>query len=54
MTSDEATEYFKLHTDFRHTASWRNIQKSSTDTLIEMAEKSISAQNCYYCFEEYC
>ena len=50
MTSDEATEYFKLHTeaDIRHAASWRNIlEKSSTDydKLIEIAEKSISAQN---------
>ena len=36
MTSDEATEYFKLHTeaDVRHAASWRNIlEKSSTDYL---------------------
>jgi pyrroloquinoline-quinone synthase len=34
MTSDEATEYFKLHTeaDIRHAASWRNIlEKSSID-----------------------
>ena len=61
MTSDEATEYFKLHTetDVRHAASWRNIlEKSSTDydKLIEIAEKSISAQNLLLdsCFEEYC
>ena len=61
MTSDEATEYFKLHTeaDIRHAASWRNIlEKSSTDydKLIEIAEKSISAQNLLLdsCFEEYC
>lgn len=61
MTSDEATEYFKLHTeaDVRHAASWRNIlEKSSTDydKLIEVAEKSISAQNLLLdsCFEEYC
>jgi pyrroloquinoline-quinone synthase len=61
MTSDEATEYFKLHTeaDIRHAASWRNIlEKSSTDygKLIEVAEKSISAQNLLLdsCFEEYC
>ncbi|MEK0346223.1 MAG: iron-containing redox enzyme family protein, partial [Nitrosopumilus sp.] len=50
MTSDEATEYFKLHTeaDIRHTISWRNIlKKSSTDSnnLFEIADKSISAQN---------
>jgi len=61
MTSDEATEYFKLHTeaDIRHAASWKNIlEKSSTDydKLIEIAEKSISAQNLLLdsCFEEYC
>ncbi|WP_428324819.1 TenA family transcriptional regulator [Nitrosopumilus sp.] len=61
MTSDEATEYFKLHTeaDIRHAASWRNVlEKSSTDydKLIEIAEKSISAQNLLLdsCFEEYC
>ena len=37
MTSNEATEYFKLHTeaDIRHAASWRNIlEKSSTDQTI--------------------
>ncbi len=61
MTSNEATEYFKLHTeaDIRHTASWRNIlEKSSTDTnnLLEIADRSISAQNLLLdsCYEEYC
>ena len=61
MTSDEATEYFKLHTeaDIRHTTSWRNIlEKSSTDSnnLLELADKSISAQNLLLdsCYEEYC
>ncbi len=61
MTNDEATEYFKLHTeaDIRHAASWRNIlEKSSTDSnnLLEIAEKSISAQNLLLdsCYEEYC
>ncbi|HJJ23151.1 MAG TPA: iron-containing redox enzyme family protein [Nitrosopumilus sp.] len=61
MTSDEATEYFKLHTeaDIRHAASWRNIlEKSSTDSnnLLEIADKSISAQNLLLdsCYEEYC
>ncbi len=61
MTSDEATEYFKLHTeaDIRHTASWRHIlEKSSTDSnnLLEIADKSISAQNLLLdsCYEEYC
>ena len=61
MTNNEATEYFKLHTeaDIRHAASWRNIlDKSSIDSdkLIEIADKSISAQNLLLdsCFEEYC
>ena len=61
MTSHEATEYFKLHTeaDIRHAASWRNIlEKSSTDSnnLIEIADKSISAQNLLLdsCYEAYC
>ncbi|QLH04142.1 pyrroloquinoline quinone biosynthesis protein PqqC [Nitrosopumilus oxyclinae] len=61
MTSNEATEYFKLHTeaDVRHAASWRNIlERSSIDSsvLIEIADKSISAQNLLLdsCYEEYC
>ena len=61
ITSHEATEYFKLHTeaDIRHTASWRNIlEKSSTDSnnLLEIADRSISAQNLLLdsCYEEYC
>ena len=61
ITNDNATEYFKLHTeaDIRHTASWRNIlEKSNADTsnLIEIAEKSVSAQNLLLdsCYEEYC
>ena len=61
MTSNEATEYFKLHTeaDIRHAASWRNIlEKSSANTsnLIEIADKSLSAQNLLLdsCYEEYC
>ena len=61
LTSNDATEYFKLHTeaDIRHAASWRNIlEKSSTasNNLIEIADKSISAQNLLLdsCYEEYC
>ena len=61
MSSHEATEYFKLHTeaDIRHAASWRNIlEKTTTDSnnLIEIADKSISAQNLLLdsCFDEYC
>jgi len=61
MTSEEATEYFELHTeaDIRHAASWRNILQESTvdsDKLIEIADKSLTAQNLLLdsCFEEYC
>ena len=61
MTSNEATEYFKLHTeaDIRHAALWRNIlEKSSTDSnnLLEIADRSISAQNLLLdsCYDEYC
>jgi pyrroloquinoline-quinone synthase len=61
MSNEEATEYFKLHTeaDIRHAASWRNIlEKTSTDSdnLIQIADKSISAQNLLLdsCYEAYC
>ena len=61
LTSEQAIEYFKLHTeaDIRHAASWRNILESSTtseDQLIEVADKSISAQNLLLdsCYEAYC
>ena len=61
LTNDEATEYFKLHTeaDIRHAASWKNIlETSSTDQsdLIKIADRSISAQNLLLdsCYEEYC
>lgn len=61
MSNEEATEYFKLHTeaDIRHAASWRNIlEKTSTDSdnLIQIADKSISAQNMLLdsCYEAYC
>ena len=61
LTSEQATEYFKLHTeaDIRHAASWRNIlenTKSDPEKLIEIADKSISAQNLLLdsCYEAYC
>ncbi len=61
MSSEDATEYFKLHTeaDIRHAAAWRNIlETNSTDTndLIQIADKSISAQNLLLdsCYEAYC
>jgi pyrroloquinoline-quinone synthase len=61
ISNEEATEYFKLHTeaDIRHAASWKNIlEKTSTDSdnLIQIADKSISAQNLLLdsCYEAYC
>jgi len=61
MSNDDATEYFKLHTeaDIRHAAAWQNIldkATTSTDDLIQIAEQSISAQNLLLdiCYEEYC
>jgi len=61
ISNEEATEYFKLHTeaDIRHAASWRIIlEKTSTDSnnLIQIADKSISAQNLLLdsCYEAYC
>ncbi len=61
ISNEEATEYFKLHTeaDIRHAASWKNIlEKTSTDSdnLIRIADKSISAQNLLLdsCYEAYC
>jgi len=61
LSNDAATEYFKLHTeaDIRHAASWKNIlEKTSTDSdnLIQIADKSISAQNMLLdsCYEAYC
>ena len=61
MSNDDATEYFKLHTeaDIRHAAAWRNILETSstnTEDLIQIADKSISAQNLLLdsCYEAYC
>ncbi|HUU48701.1 MAG TPA: iron-containing redox enzyme family protein [Nitrosopumilaceae archaeon] len=61
MSNDNATEYFKLHTeaDIRHAAAWQNIletSSTSTDDLMQIAEQSISAQNLLLdsCYEEYC
>ncbi len=60
ITSDEATEYFKQHTeaDIRHGASWRKILENSTqhEKMIEIADQSISAQNVLLdsCYEAYC
>lgn len=61
MVSNEATEYFKLHTeaDIRHAASWQNIlEQTSSDSnnLLQIADRSISAQNLLLdsCYEAYC
>ena len=61
ISSEQATEYFRLHTeaDIRHAASWRKaIENSSSknEELLGIAEKSISAQNMLLdsCYEAYC
>ena len=61
ISSEDATEYFKLHTeaDIRHAAAWRHILENAStdkDNLIEIADKSISAQNLLLdsCYEKYC
>ena len=61
ISSEEATEYFKLHTeaDIRHAATWRKILEESSqnpDELIQIADISISAQNLLLdsCYEAYC
>jgi pyrroloquinoline-quinone synthase len=57
ISSEQATEYFKLHTeaDIRHAAAWRKALEQTSSKkvkLFEIAEKSISAQkmlldSCY-------
>ena len=61
ITSENATEYFKQHTeaDIRHAASWQKIIEQSSgydNDIIHTAKKSISSQNLLLdsCFEEYC
>jgi pyrroloquinoline-quinone synthase len=61
ISSEEATEYFKLHTeaDIRHAASWKKaleLSASQNEDLIKIADKSISAQNLLLdsCYEAYC
>ena len=61
MTNNDATEYFKLHTeaDIRHAASWRFIlEKSSLEpnNLTQIADKSIAAQHLLLdsCYDAYC
>jgi pyrroloquinoline-quinone synthase len=60
ISSEEATEYFRLHTeaDIRHAATWRKIISSSTqeENLLQLAKRSLSAQNLLLdsCYETYC
>ncbi len=61
ISSEEATQYFKVHTeaDIRHAAAWRKILEKSSqkpDELIQIADISISAQNLLLdsCYEAYC
>jgi pyrroloquinoline-quinone synthase len=62
IISDDATQYFRLHmeADIRHAATWQNILENIPEekhtALIEVAEKSLSAQNRLLdsCYESYC
>jgi pyrroloquinoline-quinone synthase len=62
ITSDDATEYFRLHmeADIRHAATWANIldkiPEERHDELIKIAEKSLDAQNHLLdsCYQSYC
>jgi len=62
ITSDDAIEYFKLHTeaDIRHAALWRKILEKTPieneEELFNIASKSIAAQNMLLdsCYEAYC
>ena len=60
ITSPDATEYFRLHTeaDIRHAAAWRTILETSQseEDLLKIADRSISAQHLLLdsCYEEYC
>jgi pyrroloquinoline-quinone synthase len=62
ITTDDATQYFRLHmeADIRHAATWQNILENVPEEkyaeLVEVAEKSLSAQNRLLdsCYESYC
>lgn len=62
LTSEDATEYFRLHTeaDIRHAALWRNILENTTkeveDDLFDIAQRSVAAQHLMLdsCYEAYC
>lgn len=62
ITSDDATEYFRLHmeADIRHAATWANIldkiPEERHDELLKIAERSLDAQNHLLdsCYQSYC
>lgn len=62
MTSEDATEYFRLHTeaDIRHAALWREILEKTTKErepdLFKIAQRSVAAQHLMLdsCYEAYC
>ncbi|MBM3904388.1 MAG: pyrroloquinoline quinone biosynthesis protein PqqC [Thaumarchaeota archaeon] len=62
ITSDSATEYFRLHeeADIRHAATWEKIldaiPKEKHAEFLVIAEKSLDAQNHLLdsCYENYC
>ena len=61
ITSEDATEYFREHTeaDIRHTQSWQKILEESSgldQDIMNSAKISVDAQNLFLesCYEEYC
>ena len=62
ITDDDSIAYFRIHTeaDIRHAALWRkileNIPASREDDLVQIASKSLAAQNLILdsCYEAYC
>ena len=61
ITSEDATEYFREHTeaDIRHTQSWQKILEESSghdQDVINAAKRSVDSQNLLLdsCYEEYC
>jgi len=61
LTSENATEYFKQHTeaDIRHAASWQKIIEQSSgydNDIIHAAKSSVTCQNLLLdsCYDEYC
>jgi len=62
LTSRDAIDYFLIHAeaDIRHAAVWRaileNTQKEREDNLIQIAKRSLDAQNMLLdsCYEAYC